>query len=179
MIGTESQRRRACRSVLRWCAALLVLGALAYFLPWKPLRDAIGRVPAADFLLILAGYFLAHAVGALKWRLVVNGAGAQLDLPTSTQCYAGGLFGTLFLPSIVGGDVVRLAVGLRRSPRPAAVLGGNIADRVVDVAAQASLVLMGLLLLPRSFPAAAGSAIERRLVTLSAAAAAVVALFFL
>ena len=44
-------------------------------------------------------------------RMVVNTAGAQLDLATSAQCYTGGLFGTLFLPSIIGGDVVRLVVG--------------------------------------------------------------------
>jgi uncharacterized membrane protein YbhN (UPF0104 family) len=58
----------------------------------------------------------------------------------------------LFLPSIVGGDVVRLAVGLRRSPRPTAVVAGNIVDRFLDVIAQAGLVLFGLVLLPGSLP---------------------------
>jgi uncharacterized membrane protein YbhN (UPF0104 family) len=47
---------------------------------------------------------------------------------------------------------VRLAVGLRRSPRPAAVLAGNVADRFIDVAAQATLVFLGLILLPGSLP---------------------------
>jgi uncharacterized membrane protein YbhN (UPF0104 family) len=56
----------------------------------------------------------------------------------------------LFLPSIVGGDVIRLAVGLQRSARPAAVLAGNIADRFLDVAAQSGLVLLGLVLLPQA-----------------------------
>jgi glycosyltransferase 2 family protein len=91
-------------------------------------------------------------VGIFKWRMVVNTAGSQLDLSTSAQCYLGGLFGTLFLPSIIGGDVVRLAVGLRRSPRPAAVLAGNVVDRFIDVAAQATLVFLGLILLPGSLP---------------------------
>lgn len=44
--------------------------------------------------------------------------------------------------------MVRLAVGLRRSPRPAAVLTGNLLDRFLDVTAQAGLVLLGLLLVP-------------------------------
>jgi hypothetical protein len=89
-----------------------------------------------------------------KWRIVVNAAGAQLDFATCAQCYSGGLFATLFLPSILGGDAVRLAVGLRRSPNPAAVLAGNVADRFLDTLAQASLVFVGLLLLPGSFPPA-------------------------
>jgi len=105
-------------------------------------------VPLSSFLLVLLGYLLAHCMGVAKWQMVVNAAGAELDFATSAQCYAGGLFGTLFLPSIVGGDVVRLAVGLQRSPRPAAVLTGNLVDRFLDVIAQAGLVLLGLLLVP-------------------------------
>jgi len=91
------------------------------------------EIPASRFLAVLLGYLLAHCIGVGKWRMVVNAAGAQLDFATSAQCYFGGLFGTLFLPSIVGGDVVRLAVGIRRSPRPAAVLTGNLVDRFLDV----------------------------------------------
>ena len=150
MIGAQSQRgsRGWLLIALRWAAALLVLGVLLHFLPVVPLRAAIARVPLSSFLLVLLGYLLAHSVGLAKWRVVVNAAGAELDFATSAQCYAGGLFGTLFLPSIVGGDVVRLAVGLRRSPRPAAVLTGNLVDRFLDVTAQAGLVLLGLLLIP-------------------------------
>src|ERR1700730_6726891 len=138
--------------VLRWVAALVVLGILLHFLRLAPLRAAMGQVPPSRFLAILLGYLLAHGVGIAKWRMVVNAAGAELDFATSTQCYAGGLFGTLFLPSIIGGDVIRLAVGLRRSPRPAAVLAGNVVDRFLDVTAQAALVLLGLILLPSAVP---------------------------
>ncbi len=134
----------------RWILSLAVLALLIHFFSVDTLRSAIGKVPPARFLIVLVLYLCAHGIGVLKWRMVVNAAGAALDLRTSAQCYFGGLFGTLFLPSIVGGDVVRLAVGLRKSPRPAAVLAGNLADRFLDVAAQAGLVLCGLLLLPIS-----------------------------
>ncbi len=150
MISALSQRasRGWWLVILRWAAALVVLGVLLHFLPVAPLRAAIARVPVPIFFAVLLGYLLAHCVGVLKWRMVINAAGAELDFATSAQCYAGGLFGTLFLPSIVGGDVVRLAVGLRRSPRPAAVLTGNLVDRFLDVLAQGGLVLLGLSLAP-------------------------------
>jgi uncharacterized protein (TIRG00374 family) len=149
-MGARSQRgsRGWWLIILRWAAAIVVLGLLLHFLPVAPLRAAIARLPLSIFFAVLLGYILAHCVGVLKWRMVVNTAGAELDFATSAQCYAGGLFGTLFLPSIVGGDVVRLAVGLRRSPRPAAVLAGNLVDRFLDVTAQGGLVLLGLLLAP-------------------------------
>jgi uncharacterized membrane protein YbhN (UPF0104 family) len=137
----------------RWFAAFAVLAILLHFLPLHLLGLAIQRVPLTRFLIVLLAYLLAHSVGIAKWRMVVNAAGARLDYRTSAQCYAGGLFATLFLPSIIGGDVVRLAVGLRRSPNPAAVLAGNIADRFLDMTAQAGLVLLGIALLPGSLPA--------------------------
>jgi glycosyltransferase 2 family protein len=137
---------------LRWLAGLGVLGVLLHFLPLGPFRAAIAQIPVSRFALILAGYLLAHSLGIAKWQMVVNAAGAELDLATSAQCYAGGLFGTLFLPSIIGGDMIRLAVGLRRSPRPAAVLAGNVVDRFLDVTAQGGLVLLGLILLPGAVP---------------------------
>ena len=136
--------------LLRWAAAFAVLGILLHFLPIAPLQATIARVPASRLLLLLLVYLLTHTIGVAKWQMVVNAAGAELDFATSAQCYAGGLFGMLFLPSIVGGDVIRLAVGLRRSPRPAAVLAGNVVDRFLDVAAQTGLLTLALILLPES-----------------------------
>jgi uncharacterized protein (TIRG00374 family) len=139
--------------LLRWFAALLIFVLLFHFLPLSVLRAAISRIPPSRFAVVLCGYALAHCLGIVKWRMVVNTAGAELSFASSTQCYAGGLFGTLFLPSIIGGDMIRLAVGLRRSPRPAAVLAGNVVDRLLDVGAQTGLVLLGLILLPEVLPA--------------------------
>jgi len=172
MIGahhSENRNRGRLLIALRWLAAAAVIGVLLRFLPLHLLAEAIRRVPVSTFLAILLGYLCAHAVGIAKWRMVVNAAGAQLDFRTSAQCYTGGLFGTLFLPSILGGDVVRLAVGLRRSPNPAAVLAGNVADRFMDVSAQGGLVLVGILLLPGALPASLQGQAQRALLYTGAA----------
>lgn len=172
-------RRRRAGAFLRWTATAAVLALLLYFLPLAPLKAAIARVPPARFAIVLVVYLLAHSVGILKWRMVVNSAGARLDLRTAGQCYLGGLFGTLFLPSIVGGDVVRLAVGLRKSPRPAAVLAGNVADRFLDITAQAGLVILGMALLPGSLPPALGVSARRGLLLLVLAGVALLLLALL
>ena len=138
--------------LLRWAAALLVLGILFYLLPVAPLRTALARVPLTRFITVLLIYLVALTGGITKWHTVVNSAGAQLSFAASAQCYTTGLFGALFLPSIIGGDVARLAVGISRSPRPAAVITGNVADRFLDVAAQLTLISLGLMLLPSSLP---------------------------
>jgi uncharacterized protein (TIRG00374 family) len=182
MIGAHQPQNKSRAwfiTILRWAAALAVLAALFHFLPVAPLRAALVRVPSIRFAIVLVLYLCAHAVGIFKWRMVVNTAGSQLNVSTGAQCYLGGLFGTLFLPSIIGGDVVRLAVGLRRSPRPAAVLAGNVVDRFLDVAAQATLVLLGLSLLPGSLPEQFASLARKLLLICLAVAAAALLLLIL
>jgi uncharacterized membrane protein YbhN (UPF0104 family) len=136
----------------RWAAAMLILGVLLYLLPLAPLRNALSRVPLTRFIAVLLIYLLALTGGITKWHTVVNSAGAQLGFASSAECYTSGLFGALFLPSIIGGDVARLAVGISHSPRPAAVITGNVADRFLDVAAQLTLVSLGVMLLPGWLP---------------------------
>jgi uncharacterized protein (TIRG00374 family) len=148
----KKSSRRWIFLAVRWVAALLILGILFYLLPVAPLRSALSRVPLTRFIAVLLIYLVALTGGITKWHTVVNAAGAQLSFAASVQCYTSGLFGALFLPSIIGGDVARLAVGISRSPRPAAVLTGNLADRFLDVAAQLTLVSLGLILLPGSLP---------------------------
>jgi uncharacterized protein (TIRG00374 family) len=138
--------------LLRWAAAFAILALLLHFFPAVQLRDALSRVPLTRFFSVLLIYLIALSGGILKWHVVVNSAGARLNFAASAQCYTSGLFGALFLPSIIGGDVARLAVGISRSSRPAAVVTGNLADRFLDIAAQLTLVSLGLILLPGSLP---------------------------
>src|SRR5258706_16164949 len=119
MIGahhTETRTRGRLLIVLRWLAAAAVIGVLLRFLPLHLLAEAIRRVPVATFLAILFAYLCAHAMGIAKWRMVVNAAAAQLAFRTSAQCYAGGLFGTLFLPPVICGAGGRPGGGVRPSP---------------------------------------------------------------
>jgi len=173
---TEKARRGWIFLLLRWTAAFAVLALLLHFFPMAQLRDALVRVPLARFLAVLLIYLVALTGGITKWHTVVNSAGAQLTFAASAQCYTSGLFGALFLPSIIGGDVARLAVGIPRSPRPAAVITGNAADRFLDAAAQLTLVSLGLILLPGSLPAALETPARRVLFAGAAVAAVFLAL---
>src|SRR5882762_3639710 len=176
-MSADPQQQESSRSwiflMARWAAALLILGILFYLLPVAPVPIAMSRVPLSRFIAVLLIYLVALTGGITKWHTVVNSAGAQLSFAASAQCYTSGLFGALFLPSIIGGDVARLAVGISRSPRPAAVITGNVADRFLDMAAQLTLMSLGLILLPGSLPVAL-QAPARHVLLAGAAVAAIV-----
>lgn len=149
-------------------AALLAL--LFLLLPWAQVRDALVRLPPAVWLGVLAGFTAGHAVGVGKWRLFVNSARAGLGWLEATLCYAAGLFANLCLPSIVGGDVLRLGLAARFTRRPEAALWGGIMDRISDLLALAILVTGGGLLAHRRLEGWLGEVLLVLLVVLGAVA---------
>lgn len=135
-------------AAVRLAIGLGTLALLLALLPRERIWQAIRSVSPRLWLLVLTGYLAAHCLGMMKYRMMVNLGGAGLSYSQAAQCYFGGLFGTLFLPSIVGGDVVRAGVGLRMARHRAGFLLGSLTDRLMDVSALALTAGAGALLLP-------------------------------
>lgn len=133
---------------LRVGGSAVVLLLLFRFLPLEELWAQVKNVSAAQWLFVLAGYMCAHIMSVTKWRLMVNLAGAELNWIQAARCYFAGLFGNLFLPSLVGGDVIRAGLGLKLASSRAGVVLGSFLDRLLDIAAMAIVAGTGALLVP-------------------------------
>ena len=143
------QRKRLwLRSILRIGGSALALIILFRFLPLGEVWTTLGRVPPHLWVLVVAGYLTAHLIAASKWRLMVNLGGSSLSFRQAVRCYFSGLFSTLLLPSVIGGDVVRAGLALRSTRSKAAILVGSFLDRVIDFLALAILSVIGALLVP-------------------------------
>lgn len=142
------------RWVLRIVATIVALALIAWWLPADQLWSAMTSVPAATWPLAIAVYLSAHLIGVVKWRYLVNAAGAGLPGRPAVHAYYWGLFGNLFLPSIVGGDVVRAGVAMRHSRSTSGLLLGSLIDRVQDVIGLGVLAGIGALLAPRALDGA-------------------------
>jgi glycosyltransferase 2 family protein len=130
---------------LQYGGSGLVLYLLLRFLPKREIWNALRQLPLRLWVLVLVGYLAAHVIGAAKYRLVLNLGGAELEVNQATRCYFAGLFGSLFLPSLIGGDILRIALALRVARSRAAVLLGSLVDRITDFCALVILVLVGAL----------------------------------
>jgi len=164
--------------LLRISGSVLVLAVLLIFVPYSQVWSAIKRIPASLSLGLLGGYMVLHLIGVAKWRLLINLAGADLTFGQAVRCYYGGLFGNVFLPSLVGGDLVRggMAFLVSRS-RPAIVLGSLI-DRAGDVIGLATVAGVGVLLLPSSLDPQSRRVFLAVVVTLTLAGALGVGMLF-
>lgn len=148
--GAAGGRRVPWRWIFRLVATAVALALIAWWLPVDELWSAIRAVPPLAWPFAIATYLGSHLLGVVKWRLLVNTAGASLGPRPALHAYYWGLFGNLFLPSIVGGDVVRAGVAIRHARSTSALLLGSLVDRVQDVVGLGLLAGLGALLAPRA-----------------------------
>ncbi|MGH9711739.1 MAG: lysylphosphatidylglycerol synthase transmembrane domain-containing protein [Candidatus Acidiferrales bacterium] len=145
--------RTGLQTLLHYGGSALALYLLFRFLPGRQVWQTLGTLPARLWIFVLVGYLGAHCIGVGKWRLMVNVAGAGLNVQQAARCYFAGLFGSLFLPSLIGGDLVRAGLALRLGRSKAGVLLGSFLDRIIDFTAIALLAGVGALLAPRALDA--------------------------
>jgi uncharacterized membrane protein YbhN (UPF0104 family) len=160
---------------LRILVSVGVLVVLLVVLPWDELRAAVGRVSLFLWLSVLVGFAAGHLLGTAKWRLVVNAhtEGSPLGLREAIRCHVAGLFANLYLPTIVGGDVLRGVLAGRAIARPEAALLGGALDRLIDVCALGLLLAVGALGAGRMLPTELIGAVSSTLI----AAIAITVLF--
>lgn len=136
------------RFTIRIGGSVLVLALLFFFLPRDQLIEALGRFSTEIWLAGISAYLCLHLIGAAKWRMLINAAGAGLSFAQAVRCYYYGLFGNTFLPSVVGGDIVRAGLAMQMSRSRSAVLMGSVADRGIDSVGLAMVAGIGASLVP-------------------------------
>lgn len=136
------------RWALRSLLGLALLAALVAVIPGDALRASLRSVPRWIWLAAPLAFLAVHLLGVVKWRLLVNAAGAGLAPGVAARCYYYGLFGNLFLPSVVGGDAVRAGLALRHSKSASGLLLASLVDRLLDLVALATLAGVALVALP-------------------------------
>jgi uncharacterized membrane protein YbhN (UPF0104 family) len=164
---------------MRLAAGALILGLLFYFVPFAEAWRALRRLPPLTWLWVLAACLCLHLVGVTKYELMLNSADAGLNFIQAVRCYFTGLFSALFLPSVIGGDVVKAGLALRLSRSKAGALLGSVLDRMLDVTALLTLAATGAFLAPTLAPAdRRGFLIIVEVLFAAALAAAIMVMFF-
>lgn len=141
------QARPRLVATARLVFSVILVALLFYFVPFSQLWATLSRLPSSLWVAVLGAYVLGHIVGLLKWRMMVNLAGAELSYVQAARCYFGGLFGTLFFPSIVGGDVIRLSLAMKEARSRTGAALASLLDRVIDLGALALVALFGVSLI--------------------------------
>jgi uncharacterized membrane protein YbhN (UPF0104 family) len=133
---------------LRVVVTVAIFVAIFWKLPAREVWETMSRTGPLQWAAVVVAFGLVHAVGASKWRMLVRAAGVPLDLATALRAHAAGLFANIWLPSIIGGDVVRAAWVTRVHGGLAVPAVAGIADRALDLGALLMLGALGAILAP-------------------------------
>jgi hypothetical protein len=114
------------------------LALLAYLLSTTDLAALTRRVRSGDPLLLagaLALYALTLAVATWRWRLLLRALGYQATMGHLSASYLVATFFNNFLPSNVGGDVIRVRDSSRLTGSTTASLAVVAIDRILGLGA--------------------------------------------
>lgn len=131
---------------LRWIGTIASLGLLTWLISrqdWRSLLSLARGLPAGSLLIGLTLIALGQLCNVARWMALLRGQKIRLGYRESARLAFAGLFASNFLPSTIGGDVVRI-VGTAR------VAGDRIAGAATVVMDRAVSVFGMLFLLPFS-----------------------------
>lgn len=139
--------------ILGTLISLALLAYLVYSQGWETFLEVLQRIPFTYFLAALALGLASRFFVSLRWYILLRSAGISIQYRQSLRLVFMGLFASNFLPSTIGGDVVRLAGTFYLRLDGVICAASLVVDRLIGMAGMA-------LLLPFGLAAAAGSGVR-------------------
>jgi hypothetical protein len=134
--------------LVRTSITIAFLAGLLAWLDTAQLVAAVGDTGVSLWLLVVGLHVVAHVGQALKWRLLITAAGSRAALGETIRAYGAGLCANTWLPSIIGGDVVRMGIVARNENDLHAAITGGVVERLTDVAALIMITGVGVSMFP-------------------------------
>lgn len=150
--GTESEKpfRTKRRPIGIWVKAVGSAVLLAVVFSQVSLKDVAAAVRAVNIpLLLLAAslHVVGYLVSCIRWRILLAGLGCSVPLGTLVSSYLVGSFFNSFLPTTVGGDVVRV-VDTSRYTSAANAAASVLVERATGIGALLVMAGGALLAVP-------------------------------
>ncbi len=135
-----SSTRRGIGTVL----AVLLLGALLYQSGWEDVLAAVKRVSLLNLALAGGCVLLSRLFITARWHVLLRSGGVAIPFKDTASLVFTGLFANNFLPTTIGGDVVRLAGAMQMGYDRAVCLASIAVDRMVNLVGMCMAAPLGL-----------------------------------
>jgi len=113
------------------------------------IRDLMNDIRGVNKLFLGTGFavfFLAYLLGFLRWRMLLLAAGINISPKKLISSFSGGIFFSIFLPSTIGGDVVRTADLAEHTRKAKEVIATVFLDRLSGYIGLVFVILPAILL---------------------------------
>jgi uncharacterized membrane protein YbhN (UPF0104 family) len=144
----ERKKKVTSGTILRTFGSLLSLGLLIYLIArqgWREILESFAKIPPYVLLIAVGFMVLSRLAVSLRWYSLVHSVNEDFSYLESLRLTLAGLFAANFLPTTVGGDVVRAAGVLKQSEHRMDAVTSIATDRLVGLFGMAMLVPFGLI----------------------------------
>ena len=133
--------------VIRVAGSLLALVLLLILIQEEgdgELFSALRRVSLPYFFLALLALLVSRMFAASRWYILLRSAGVEISFLRAVMLTFTGNFSSNFLPSTIGGDVVRLGGTMQMGYDRAICLASLVVDRLIGMAGMILASPLGL-----------------------------------
>lgn len=135
------------KNIWRIAGTLFSVALVIYLISsqgWDEFANSMRRLPPHYFWIALGLVLGSRMCVVLRWYTLLRSAGLKMSLKDCARLVFMGLFASNFLPSTVGGDLVRMAGSLQLGLEAGASAASLVTDRLVGMAGMATLLPVGL-----------------------------------
>jgi uncharacterized membrane protein YbhN (UPF0104 family) len=135
------------QTVIRAVGSILALALLIVLIQEEDdgqLFSALRRVSIGYFLAAVVALIVSRLFAALRWHILLRSADVEITFLRSVMLTFTGNFSSNFLPTTVGGDVVRLAGAMQMGYDRAVCVASLVADRLIGLAGMSIALPLGL-----------------------------------
>jgi uncharacterized membrane protein YbhN (UPF0104 family) len=145
MIDWFSENRNLLLRLLGTLVATVLIVLLIQQEGWDEIVNAVKQISLASFLLALASLLISRLFVIARWHVLLQSGGVKIPFSRTTELTLMGLFASNFLPTTIGGDVVRLTGVMQMGFDRAISLASIAADRIIGLVGMALVVPFGLI----------------------------------
>ena len=124
--------------------AIILLIVLLYQGGWNEVWTAVQHISLFDLLLAFGCILFSRLCITGRWHVLLRSGGVKIAFNETASLVFTGLFANNFLPTTVGGDVIRLAGAIQMGHDRAICLASIAADRVVNMLGMCLAAPLGL-----------------------------------
>lgn len=133
--------------LLRTAGTILALALLIYLLSqqgWDEILAALRQISVTHLLLAFGLMIISRLAAVGRWHILLVSSGLEITYWQSLRITFAGFFASNFLPTTIGGDVVRLAGAVQQRLDPAIAAASLVVDRLVGLAGMLLAVPFGV-----------------------------------
>jgi uncharacterized membrane protein YbhN (UPF0104 family) len=145
MIGWLSRNKKLLLRLIGTALAVALSVLLVEREGWSEITSSLKQISLPVFALALLSLLISRLFVILRWHVLLRSGGVAIPFSRTAQLTLTGLFASNYLPTTIGGDVVRLGGAMRLGYDRAVCLASIAADRVIGMAGMFCAVPFGLI----------------------------------